>query len=170
MYTKKKFMTNSELHFYNKIKDLEENYHIIPQVNLAAIIKKEKYTNYYTDLFRNIDFGIFSKDYEDILVLIELNDYTHNQPKRYNRDLKVNNICIEANIPLITINNVNIAKEDILKIINQAIYDKNSIIATNRAKYSVSKASPKKNIETKFIIRLIISIILLIMMFLLLFS
>lgn len=63
MYTKKKFMTNSELHFYNKIKDLEENYQIIPQVNLAAIIKKENYTNYYTDLFRNIDFGIFSKDY-----------------------------------------------------------------------------------------------------------
>lgn len=51
---KKKFMTNSELYFYNKIKNLDEDYyHIIPQVNLAAIIKKEKYTNYYTDPFRN---------------------------------------------------------------------------------------------------------------------
>lgn len=170
MYLKKKFMTNSELYFYNKIKDLDEDYHIIPQVNLAAIIKKEKYTNYYTDLFRNIDFGIFSKDYEDILVLIELNDYTHNQPKRYNRDLKVNNICIEANIPLITINNLNIPKEDILKLIKTAIYDKNSIIEANRAKYKIIKEEPQKTIETKFIIRLIISITLLIVMLLLLFS
>ena len=116
-------MTNSELYFYNKIKDLDEDYHIIPQVNLAAIIKKEKYTNYY----------------------------------------KVNNICIEANIPLITINNLNMSKEAILKLIKTAI-------EANRAKYKMIKEEPRKTIETKFIIRLIISITLLIVMLLLLFS
>ena len=54
------------------------------------------------------------------------------------------------------------SKEDILKLIKTAIYDKNSIIEANRAKYKMIKEEPQKTIETKFIIRLIISITLLI--------
>ena len=59
IYKKKKFMTDIEYEFYNKLKCLEKEYKVIPQLNLASIINKENNNRYYTDLFRNIDFAIF---------------------------------------------------------------------------------------------------------------
>ena len=59
IYKKKSFMTNAEYEFYLKLKSLEPEYKVIPQLNLASIINKENNNKYYTDLFRNIDFAIF---------------------------------------------------------------------------------------------------------------
>lgn len=101
-YLKKAIMTNYELNFYNKIKDLEQNYKIIPQLNLASIVKKISKYKYQTELYRNIDFAIFSKDYKEVLLLIELNDKTHKNNNRKDRDLKVKKICNDINIKLIT--------------------------------------------------------------------
>ena len=67
-------------------------------MNLASVIHKEN-TKYRTELFRNIDFGIFNKDFE-LLLLIELNDKSHIQRNRKIRDRKVKNILKECNIPL----------------------------------------------------------------------
>ena len=52
-------------------------------------------------MFRNIDFGIFNKSYE-LLLLIEINDFTHKDPERQIRDKNVKEICQDAGIPLIT--------------------------------------------------------------------
>ena len=101
IYVKKDFMTRCELEFYDKIKELENDYKIVPQLNLATVIKKIN-RGYYTELFRNIDFAIFDKDYRELLLLIELNDSSHNYSNRRNRDLKVNDICTNAKIKLIT--------------------------------------------------------------------
>ena len=100
-YVKKPFMSKCEYDFYKKISILEKQFKIVPQVNLASIIDKigERYRN---ELFRNIDFAIFSNDYSRLLLLIELNDKTHNKTKRIKRDLKVKKICNDANIKLIT--------------------------------------------------------------------
>ena len=86
-------MSQYEYKFYNILKELEHNYAIIPQLNLASIIYKENNNRYYNDLFRNIDFAIFTKDLKRPLLLIEINDATHEQYKRKDRDLKVQNIC-----------------------------------------------------------------------------
>lgn len=94
-------MTNVEYDFYNKLKELEPKYKVIPQINLAAIINKENNNYYYTDLFRNIDFAIFDSDMKNVLLLIELNDASHNQKKRKSRDYKIKNICKAVDIPLI---------------------------------------------------------------------
>ena len=94
-------MTNVEYGFYNKLKELEPKYKVIPQINLAAIINKENNNYYYTDLFRNIDFAIFDSDMKNVLLLIELNDASHNQKKRKSRDYKIKNICKAVDIPLI---------------------------------------------------------------------
>lgn len=102
IYIKKEFMTNNELSFYYKIIDLEKDYNIIPQINLASIIQKADNNHFQNELFRNIDFAIFTKDYSKLLLLIEINDYTHNQKSRKERDEKVKNICNKANIKLIT--------------------------------------------------------------------
>lgn len=88
----KKLMTDSEYPIYLKLKNLGDNYKIIPQLNLATIINKTSSTNNYND-------------YSEILILIELNDNTHKQQKRKIRDLKVKEICQKANIPLITFYN-----------------------------------------------------------------
>lgn len=99
---KKQFMTSSELYFYHILKELENELDIVihPQTNLATIINK-KNSIYRSELFRNIDFAIFSKDYAKLLLLIEINDKTHNRNDRIKRDEKVKSICNSANIKLI---------------------------------------------------------------------
>jgi len=101
-YEPKKLMTDTEYQFYLKLMPLEEMYRIVPQVNLAAIIKKNSSSRYQNELFRNIDFAIFTKDYSEVLLLIELNDPTHLQKKRRYRDYRVQSICNSASIELMT--------------------------------------------------------------------
>lgn len=98
-YYRKRIMTNSEINFLKKLSDLKDKYLIIPQVNLASIIEKRG-AKYHSELFRNIDFGIFDKDY-NLLLLIELNDKTHTSVKRRDRDLKVKKILSDCQIPLL---------------------------------------------------------------------
>lgn len=100
-YYQKNFMTGCELDFYDKIKELEVDYKIVPQINLATIIQKRN-KGYINELFKNIDFAIFTNDYRQLLLLIELNDKSHNKKNRKNRDLKVKKICNEVDIKLIT--------------------------------------------------------------------
>lgn len=100
-YIKKNIMTNYEFTFYNKIKELEKNYMIVPQINLATIIKKEGKFKYQNELYRNIDFAIFSKDYKKLLLLIEINDGTHNTRERRERDLKVKKLCNDIEVEII---------------------------------------------------------------------
>lgn len=101
LYIKKSFMTDNEKRFYSKLKNIETlGYKVIPQVNLASIITKQSDSRYNTELFRNIDFGIFDNEY-NLLLLIELNDSSHKQATRHERDLKVKRICESAKIKLI---------------------------------------------------------------------
>ena len=99
-YYKKELMTASELKFYNTLKELESNYKIVPQVCLNSIMKNNK--KYNTELYKIVDFGIFSNDYSELLLLIELNDDTHNLKKRKIRDKKVKEMCEKAGIELMT--------------------------------------------------------------------
>ena len=102
IYTRKKLMTDYEYKFYDILKELEDNYTIVPQLNLAAVVKKINNNRYYSELFRNIDFAIFTKDYQELLLLIELNDQTHNNYNRKDRDLKVKKICNDIGVKLMT--------------------------------------------------------------------
>ena len=103
IYKKKNIMTDYEYKFYLILKELEKyNYKVIPQVNLATIVEKVNNKKYYTELFRNIDFVIFNEDLTDVLLLIEVNDATHNTKKRKSRDIKVKSICANAGLNLIT--------------------------------------------------------------------
>lgn len=99
MYEPKKFLTPYELNFYKTLKELEiYGLIIIPQVNLATVVNK-KNAKHRSELFRNIDFGIFDQDF-NLKLLIELNDKTHNTYKRRDRDLKVKAILNSCGIPL----------------------------------------------------------------------
>ncbi len=99
-YVPKKFLTSAEITFYNKMHKIQElGYIIIPQVNLASIVEKHR-SRYRNELFRNIDFGIFDKNF-NLLLLIELNDSTHQKINRRDRDLKVKKILNDCHIKLI---------------------------------------------------------------------
>lgn len=96
------FITECEKKFFEAIRSVVgENYIVQPQINLASIVNKTTADKYRNELFRNIDFGVFDKDYK-LLVLIEINDPSHDREDRRNRDDKVKKICNEANIPLVT--------------------------------------------------------------------
>ena len=101
-YAKKCLMTEMEKKFFVAIKkSAGENYTVQPQVNLATIIEKQGDFKYQNELYRNIDFAIFDENY-NVVLLIEINDETHNEPSRKKRDAKVRDISKIAGIPLIT--------------------------------------------------------------------
>ncbi|MDR0462618.1 MAG: DUF2726 domain-containing protein [Pseudomonadales bacterium] len=100
LYEKKDFLTASEKEFLSKLKTVEKHGFIVaPQINLATVVNKIGNHRWQGELFRNIDYGIFDKNY-NLLLLIELNDYSHNQPERKARDAKVKNILEQADIKL----------------------------------------------------------------------
>ena len=104
-YEKKQLMTKCELYFFFILSEnFAKDYLIIPQVNLASIITKNKKfeSEYQNELNRNIDFGIFDKSTYLPLLLIEINDSSHNQPRRIERDKRVKDICSQSDIKLIT--------------------------------------------------------------------
>jgi hypothetical protein len=123
-YTKKNIMTGTEQKFYNMLKHIVgEDYIVWPQINLAAVIKKNGQTRYQNELYRNVDFGIFLKDSHEILLLIELNDESHNLASRKKRDKSVKSICEEAGINIISFwlnkpNEYNYVRNRIMQFLN----------------------------------------------------
>ena len=104
-YEKKSLLTDFEKYFYNILKNnFEYKYIVQAQIPLNQIIEKHKNNNweYANELNRTIDFGLFDKTTLEPILMIEINDKTHKQAKRYKRDIKVRNILNEANIPLLT--------------------------------------------------------------------
>lgn len=100
---KKYFMTSAEKELFQKIKNVVGNeYIVLPQINLATVVEKVNKTGYHNELFRNIDFCIFTQDYEP-KILIELNDNSHHFKNRRIRDDKVNMICSDAGLPVLTL-------------------------------------------------------------------
>ncbi len=137
VYNKKEFlMSKAEQQYYYAINEsLPEGYLLFPQINLASIIDKVDNSKFRNELFRNVDFLITDKGFKP-QIIIELNDQSHFQYKRNERDKKVREICEEAGIPIITLwNNRNINKD----------YIKNEIEATikqlpvDRIKHTYSK-------------------------------
>lgn len=99
--TKNSLMTPIEIQFFQCFQNILKNYfYIFPQINLATIINKISTSKYQNELYRNIDFGIFDKNFKPLL-LIEINDLTHKQKDRIERDKKVSEICSMAGLPLI---------------------------------------------------------------------
>ena len=106
LYRKKtKYITDMERYFFDVINDnFNSEYLVFAQIPLSSVIVKNKeyQTQYQNELYRTIDIGIFDKITTEPKLLIEINDTTHNEPRRVYRDIKVKEICNEANIKLIT--------------------------------------------------------------------
>ncbi|EBS1327478.1 DUF2726 domain-containing protein [Salmonella enterica subsp. enterica serovar Muenchen] len=115
-YAKKQFLTNRERKFYNELIEIVgENNYIMAQVRLADIIKpKNEFNNKgkeYMSLFRKIsqwhcDFIIVEKETFDIKLVIELDDSSHKNIKRIERDKFFNEALKQAEIKLLRVYNI----------------------------------------------------------------
>lgn len=98
---KQSLISNVERQFYEAIKaTLPVGYRVFPQINLAAFITKNDNTRFHNELFRNVDYLITDEKYKPVIV-IEINDQSHLDKDRQERDTKVKNICEEAGIPIL---------------------------------------------------------------------
>ncbi len=100
---KKSLVSETEKAYLKAIKSvLPAGYYLQPQVNLASVVYRTDNFKFQNELYRNIDACVFDREYRPVL-LLEINDDTHNAPDRKERDRKVRDICEEAGIPLITL-------------------------------------------------------------------
>lgn len=129
-YKKKYLLTKNEWSFYKKIKPIcdKNNLHIISKVRLADIVEVEKSLEYkekqkYFNKIKNkhIDFIICNPENLAILVLIELDDKSHERKNRIARDEFVNKLCEKVGYKLIRTNNANNFEELIKPWINEKI-------------------------------------------------
>ena len=99
--SKVSLISKTEKAFFDAIKSsLSENHYVFPQVNLASFISRTDNAPFHNELFRNVDFLITDSNYRPKIV-VEINDSTHLNLDRKERDEKVRKICEEAGIPII---------------------------------------------------------------------
>lgn len=96
-----RLISQTENEFFNAISAaVPPGYHVFPQINLAAFIDRTDNSRYRNELFRNVDFLISDGEFAPKIV-IEINDQSHLERDRRERDEKVTKICEEAGIPII---------------------------------------------------------------------
>ena len=119
---KNEYMTKSEQSYYNAILSvLPENLKLFPQANLSTVINKTDNSPFHNELYRNVDFLITDNEFKP-LIFIEINDQSHTEKARKERDQKVKFICEEAGIPIITLwTNYGINAEYIKKRIDETL-------------------------------------------------
>jgi very-short-patch-repair endonuclease len=111
-YGRKDFiMTSAEHECYNAlVAEMGVDYFFFPQIHLDAIVfpkdtRKDRLYAFRHINQKSLDFVACGKESMRPLFAIELDDKTHNQPKRIERDKEVKCILQGAGIPLIRIEN-----------------------------------------------------------------
>ena|ERR1039457_4454564 len=104
-------MSNAEQECYHAlVSEMGPDYYFFPQMHLDAIVqptdsRKDRFYAFRHINQKSVDFVACDKKQLRLLFAIELNDKTHNQPKRIERDREVERILHGAGIPLIRIEN-----------------------------------------------------------------
>ncbi|MCH5351117.1 MAG: DUF2726 domain-containing protein [Clostridiales bacterium] len=100
---KKQLLTPPEQELYAVLKRINpDRYEVIPQTALVNVIDKKTNASYRNELFRVCDFCFVDRRTFEPLLLVELNDSSHNRADRVERDEKVAAICEDAGLPLVT--------------------------------------------------------------------
>ena len=105
LYTKKDYLlTQQELKFYKLIKNITDrnNLNLFAQVSLYEIIKSNNIKDFNKIKSKTIDFVITDVNCK-IKVCIELDDQTHIQQKRQERDNFIDELFEQLNIKLIRV-------------------------------------------------------------------
>ena len=126
-YKKEKIMTKREEIFFFKLRSVcGENILIFPQVYLSVLFDYKKNGRYSARAFnrisrKSVDFVLCSAKTLHPFLAIELDDSTHDTKKRRERDLFVNTIFENANLPLFRTRDVEIEPSELKKQILEHI-------------------------------------------------
>lgn len=104
-FTKKEYLlTQNELKFYKLLKQITDKLelNLFCQVSMYELIKCKEYKDFNRIKSKSIDFVITEKNCK-IKLCIELDDNTHNNQKRIERDNFVNKIFKETGVKLLRI-------------------------------------------------------------------
>ena len=143
--TKKVLISNSEQIYYKAIlSSLPNGYYAFPQVNLASFIVKNDDSPFHNELFRNVDFLVTNERYSPLFI-IEINDRTHLNPERKERDEKVQKICEEAGIPIVKFWTSFGVNEEYIK---NKIHETLSSIPIARVHHFVKEETKKEPVHT----------------------
>lgn len=94
-------LTKTEQKFMESIKKaLPTGCILLVQQTLSSIVEKTDNSKFRNELFRIVDFLVVDTNYKP-LFCIEINDSTHEEYARKDRDQKVHDILEEAGIPLV---------------------------------------------------------------------
>ena len=101
--TKAALISKSEQSFYNALLAcVPTGYCVFPQINLASFISRTDSARYHNELFRNVDFLVTDAQFHPKFI-VEINDQTHMNSDRRERDDKVRRICEEAGVPILNL-------------------------------------------------------------------
>lgn len=108
-YKRKNLLTENEKRFYKRLKPITDKYNLelLTKIRMADIIEvsetvdKNEWSKYFSKIkSKHIDFAITDKDNLNILLLIELDDSSHKEKSRIERDNFINQAYISAGIPI----------------------------------------------------------------------
>ena len=119
-------MTRTESEFFLKLhRVVSERYYVFPQVHLSALLDHKVKGQDWRFAFRHIngksvDFVLCDKETLRPTYAIELDDLTHEQSDRRKRDIEVERIFEEANLPLVRFKNKDVSESEIIQALSNA--------------------------------------------------
>lgn len=128
-YQKAQVLTEREKNFYETIRLIAEkhNLNVSAKMRLADIVKVsdeiKKKSSLWWEKFekisqKHIDFALQDKNNLEIKLLIEIDDYTHQREDRIERDIFVDSVCEQANIPILHLYDVIGLEEKIVSLLH----------------------------------------------------
>lgn len=134
-YRKKLLLTKNEWYFYKKLKPICDKYnlHILSKIRFADLVEVESNIDkndkirYFNKISRkHIDFVLCKPENLQVIALIELDDKSHEQEKRIERDNFIDNVCKKAGYKIIHIRNYEEIEDKLLQaeIIKKTEQDK----------------------------------------------
>jgi len=125
-FAKALVMTRSEAEFFKKLNTaVSERYFVFPQVHLSALLDHRVKGQDWRIAFRHIngksvDFVLCDKITLQPVYALELDDSTHDRRDRAERDVEVERIFREAQLPLVRFKSVNISSDEIIQALTHA--------------------------------------------------
>lgn len=119
-------MSRTEAEFFKRLNLIvNERYFVFPQVHLSALFDHRVKGQDWRIAFRHIngksvDFVLCDKVTLQPVYAIELDDSTHNRRDRVERDLEVERIFREAQLPLVRFTNANVTADKIIQALTNA--------------------------------------------------
>lgn len=99
------FMTDAEVRFFRQLKQAVPEFLIFSQVGLSRLIEctdEEDEKFWFNRINRmSVDYVLVDQDAQQVLVAIELDDWSHEHAGRMKADLKKDKALISAGIPMV---------------------------------------------------------------------